>query len=213
MEFSLPQRVYTLSTRDARWRRPPPPTPAQPGGIPESTCGPQGLIADCCRPSPGASIDCEQHPLVCQPDATCALDFTYDAAATLDLAREVPALGDLGGRVVSAIELESVEAELDNGLNVSMPTIDLYVGPAALTSAGGPGARRFATIPARPPGYVGNDRIAVDGAGRQAFSAVARDIRTPFNVVAAWRFVVRPGTAAPEGQVRLVLGGRARVRF
>lgn len=211
--FDVPERAYALSTTDARWRNPPPPSEMNPQGIPVATCGPGGLAVDCCNAVAGVTIDCQRHPLACQTDGTCALDFVYESVSTVNLAREVGALEALDGRVLAEVTIEALEAEVASSFNVSVPQLDLFVAPAAVTTTQTGQARLLGVIPMKPPGFNGRTAVTIDAAGQQAFSALARDVRTPFNLIASWRIVVRPGTPAPTGQVNVELTGRARARF
>jgi hypothetical protein len=195
INFKLPEQSYTVSTMDPRWHNLPPGTM-----IPPFPCGSGG--ASCCM----SPIDCTQVPLVCEAEQ-CALKFTFDDVRKVDLATQAPELGAYKGKVFTDILLKELSLQIDNTLNVSTPPVDLYVAPANVTSATGPGARKLATIASQPPGVKTTITVPLDPTAQQAFSAFARDVQTPFNVILSTGVDIKSGEPIPAGQVTFTLGG------
>jgi hypothetical protein len=194
INFKLPAQTYTVSTMDPRWHNLPAGTV-----IPPFPCGSGG--ANCCA----SPIDCTQVPLVCEADQ-CALKFTFEDAQKIDLAGQAE-LGAYKGKVFTDILLKELNLEINNGLNVSTPPVDLYVAPANVTSATGAGAQKLATIGSQPPGMKTTITVPLDPAAQQAFSAHARDFQTPFNVILSTGVDVKSGDPIPSGQVTFTVGG------
>src|SRR5688500_14155509 len=108
IEFQLPNRAYSLSSNDQRWKAPPQ------GGVPEVSCGPGGVEMDCCMPpAPAPAIDCTRIPMSCD-EGKCALKFNYEVATTVNLAKEVPVLADVGGSILSDILLKEIDLAVAN---------------------------------------------------------------------------------------------------
>jgi hypothetical protein len=195
ISFKLPAQMYTVSTSDSRWHNLPAGTM-----IPPFPCG-GGTTVTCCE----APIDCKQVPLVCENEQ-CALKFTFEDAQKIDLA-SVGELGAYKGKVFSDVLLKELNLGVDSMLNVSTPPIDLYVAPANVTTASGPGAEKIATIPPQPAGMKGNITVPLAPAAQQAFSNHARDFQTPFNVILSAGIDIKSGEPIPMGKVVFTITG------
>lgn len=201
IKFDLPKQMYSLSTMDPRWKNPPE------GGIPEVPCGPGGLIMDCCMPpAPAGPIECTRYPLVCE-QMRCALKFRFDQIQTIELSKQVPAL-QTGGQIFSKVTLTQLDLGITNNLNVGTPPVNLYVGPADAMNAEHPGAKRIATISAKPAGWKGQELLPVEPDAQAAFSGYARDVQTPFNLIISTVVTVPSGSQTPRGNLDVVVGGK-----
>jgi hypothetical protein len=198
--FMLPQQHLTVSTTSANWRSPPP------GGLPPVPCGAGQPLADCCM-APG--VNCTQSPLVCEAEK-CALKFTYEQVQPVNLSKE---LGQYNGMIISQVLLKEIELDIDNQLNVSTPPVDLFVGKSNVTTASDPGAQRLATIPSRAAGFKGKVVVPLDAAAQQAFSNLARDFQSPFNLIMSTGVLVKSGEPAPMGKVDYLVTGLVEVRL
>lgn len=203
--FQLPKRSYTMSTDDPRWKQPPP------QGVPDLTCGPGGLVADCCRPpAPAGPIDCGVYPLAClEGEQVCALKFAYEQVQMIDLG-QVPALKQFQGRVLSEMALTRIEVAVDNQLNLAVPPMDLFIGAAELTSSDG--AHYLATIPTTAPGQHTHE-VELTPEAQQVFSEFARDFQTPFNFIVSATMVVRGNTPTPQGMLKITVGGQVSAKL
>lgn len=206
INFNLPKKSYSISTDDPRWKQPPP------GGVPAVPCGAGGVIMNCCMPAPGVSIDCTRSPLECS-DGTCALKFTFEQVAKIDLVKEVPALANVQGKILSDILLKTLEIDIGNGLNVMLPSVDLYIAPADVTSVAGGRAHKLAQIPSKAPGFQGHESVPLDGDAQARFSSFAKDFQTPFNFIVAAEVLVKSGTPTPQGKLDVSISGQVEARF
>jgi hypothetical protein len=208
INFQLPERKYSVSTDDPRWR--PPPI----DGVPAITCGDGGIVMDCCAPpAPLPAIDCTRSPLSCQA-GTCALSFTYDQVQVIDLAREVPSLANSKGQVFSQVLLKTIDIGIDsNTMNVTLPPVNIYLAPASVMTASNPMAKKVATVSMKTPGFTGMESIPLDDAAQQLFSGYARDFQTPFNIIISTDVVLKAGSVIPKGQLDFRVGGKVEAKF
>jgi len=206
VSFRLPQRSYSVSTMDPRWKHPPA------GGIPQVPCGPGGVTPDCCSfPMGGMSVDCARSPMVCDA-GSCALKFRYEQDSRVDLGGEVPALKSVGSSILSEVKLKEIELEIANSLNVALPPVDLFVAPENVTSPAMGGAHKIATIEGLTPGFRGQQKIQLTPEAQRAFSSFATDFKTPFNLLMATEMLYKGGPT-PMGQVDLQMSGTVEAKF
>ena len=200
--FMLPAQTFTVTTDGPNWRSPPA------SGIPPLPCGQGQPIPDCCK-APG--IDCTRTPLSCEAER-CALKFTYDQVAGVTLSN-VDALKQNSGMIFSDLLLKQIDLTVDNQMNVTTPPVDLYVAPSSTTSASGPGAIKFATIPRQTAGFKGNISVPVDSSGQTAFSSFARNVQTPFNIIMSTGFLIKSGEPVPAGDVVFQVSGVVQAKL
>ncbi len=168
---------------------------------------------DCCAPpAPAPAIDCRQYPLSCDAGA-CALKFTYEHSAAIDLGKEVPALAGAAAKVLSDILLKELDLTVASSFNVALPPVSLFVAPANVTSGANPGARKIATLRMFPAGYRGQERVPLDAQAQQAFSDFAKNFQTPFNMIFSTTVTVKGGTPAPQGQLDVTVSGKVEARI
>jgi hypothetical protein len=208
INFQLPDRKYSVSTDDPNWH--PPPI----DGVPAISCGPGGIVMDCCvPPAPLPAIDCTRSPLACEA-GTCALKFVYDQVQAIDLAKEVPSLANSKGTIFSQVLLKTIDVGIDtNTMNVTLPPVNIYLAPAAVRTSGDPAAKRIGMISMKSPGYTGTETITLDDAAQQLFSMYARDFQTPFNIIIATEVVMRAGSPIPKGRLDFRVGGKVEAKF
>jgi hypothetical protein len=200
--FTLPRQTYTVSTSNPNWRSPPA------GGLPAFPCGSGQLIADCCAPP----VDCTRSPLVCEAER-CALKFTYEQVQAVNLARDVPELGQYNGMIFTQVLLKQLELEVNNQLNITTPPVQLFVAPANVTSPSAAGAHKLATIPMQAPRSQGKVIVPLDAAAQQVFSNFARDFQTPFNIILTTTILVKSGDPVPSGQVDFAVSGQVEAKL
>jgi hypothetical protein len=208
LNFQLPEQQYSVNTDDPSW-------PALPGdGVPTVSCGPGGIVMDCCvPPAPLPPVDCVRSPLTCEA-GNCALRFTYSQLQVVDLAKEVPSLASSKGQIFSEVLLKTIEVTIDtNTMNVTLPPVNIYLAPASATAASSPGAKRIATLSMKTPGVTGHETVALDDAAQQLFSTYARDVQTPFNIIISTEMVLRGGSVVPRGKLDFRVGGKVEAKF
>jgi hypothetical protein len=208
VSFKLPRMTYAISTDDPRWKSPP---AAFSQKIECTNAG------DCCMPlPPGAppelAIDCAAYSLSCDGGA-CATSFPLELPITIELAKQ-PALMGMGSKVVSDITLQSLEYTVTNNLGVAMPAVALSVAPMRVTSAAGnPEAKLLATLPPTTAGAMAGDTILLDPEAKKAFQSFAKDLLTPFNVIASTNIALTSGSPLPKGKVDVVVSGTVTASF
>ena len=209
VSFKLPRMTYAISTDDPRWKSPP---------MAFSQKIECSAPADCCMaPPPGTPpelvIDCAAYSLSCDAGA-CATSFAFELPITIDLAKQVPALAAMAGMVVSDITLQSLEYTVTNNIGVALPAVALSVAPMRVTAAAGNAeAKMLATLPPTTPGAMVMDTIPLEPAAKKAFQGLAKDIRTPFNVIASTNVALTSGSPPPRGKVDVVVSGTATASF
>ncbi len=203
--FDLPEKSYNVDTSDPKWDGPPE------GGLPAVPCGPGG-IASCCEPPAPLVVDCQMYPLICESGA-CAYQFTYEVESLIDLKKEVPQLSSGAGDALSEILLKNIKVTLNNGLNRSLPPVEVFVAPQDATSASDSRARKLATMPGKAAGYQGTEVLPVDAAGQAAFSQFATNYQVPFKIIARTKLSVRSGDPAPSGRATARIGGQVEAQI
>ena len=207
--FALPARMFAITTEDPRWKAPPA-TFSQ-----RIDCT---TAADCCTLPPGSPPevpppDCSQIPLVCD-GGQCATTFSFEIPQTIDLAKQVPSLGSMGGKVVSEITLQSLTYTIKNQLGIALPPVAVHVAPAQVASAmGSPDAKPLATLPTTPAGATAMDTISLTPDAKQAFGRFAKDFRTPFNFIGSTTMTLRSGSPPPMGRVDVTVTGTVTASF
>jgi hypothetical protein len=207
--FKLPMQTYAFSTDDPRWKSPP---AAFSQKIDCTTA------ADCCVTAPAgappeASFDCSAYSLGCDA-GQCAISFPFELLQPIDLARQVPALAGMNGKVVSSITLQSLDYMVINEIGVGLPAVGLSVAPARATSAtGNPDAHTLATLPPTAAGATVGDTILLTTEAKQAFRGFARDFQTPFNFIASTTMSLRSGSPPPKGKVTVKVTGTVTAAF
>jgi len=176
--------------------------------------GPQALSTDCCAPpDPLPPVDCEKHPLICDPwDNLCKLAFDVESWVDVNLSTEVAAIAEIDGWMFSRVSLlgaaTSVEG-LSPLLEDSIRGVELYIGPKGLPSASSPDARLLAVVHlSKEPTPLVFSQEAQD-----VFSSFARAYRTPFTILLSAHIVLPSDPDAPLGSATVTLASKARAYF
>ncbi len=104
-----------------------------------------------------------------------------------------------------------------NTLNFASPPVDVYVGSQSAQKETDAGVTHLGTVPSLPAGGRTACRMGapgtqdarcdlpLDDAGVQALGALAKDYRTPFNVLVVSHLTVHAGDPVPSGKLDLFL--------
>lgn len=105
-----------------------------------------------------------------------------------------------------------------NTLNFPTPPMDVWVGSQSVQKTTDPGAAKLGMVPSLPTGQITNCRpgghagqmdaycdMAIDAAGQTALAMLAKDFRTPFNVLVVSHVTVKGGDPIPSGKLDLFL--------
>jgi hypothetical protein len=207
--FKLPELEYAISTTDPSWRSPP---------MAFSQKIDCTSASDCCLPPPPGSppelaIDCAAHAIGCDA-GQCATSFPLELPLPVELAKKVPELMGMTGKVISEITLHSLEYKVINQIGVALPAVALSVAPSRVTSASGnPEAKLLVTLPPTGAGATVMDTIPLEPDARQAFQSFARDFQTPFNIIASTNIPLRSGAPPPKGEFKVLVSGTITATF
>jgi hypothetical protein len=161
---------------------------------------------------PELAIDCAAYSLSCDAGA-CATSFPLELPITIDLGKQ-PALMGMGSKVVSDITLQSLEYTITNNIGVALPAVALSVAPMRVTSAAGNvEAKMLATLPPTDAGAMVGDTILLEPEAKKAFQSFAKDLLTPFNVIASTKVALTSGSPLPKGKVDVVVSGTVTAWF
>jgi hypothetical protein len=196
--FDLPTKTYSFDASSF-------PVPA--GITSEIPCGPG--ILDCCAPPPGLPMpDCNVTPLTCEQNENgmdvCTGTLPVTQKQMLNFGQEVPQLQSFTG--ILKIKIKRISYLVTtNTLNVDLPDVDLYLGPANAMKPGDPGVVKFGTMPAIQAGTTpGGDVMLVDGA-EGVLQGFTGDITQPISFIASTTLRV---TRTPTGRIDLMVSGK-----
>ncbi len=198
--FDLPPQSFSFDTGSSTWKAPP-------ATFPSVTCGPGKTVADCCQ----APADCTATPLACE-GGVCVLEFPINASQTIDLKMQVPSLSSLSGQTLATISISQVTYTIDSKMNVDLPPVDVFIGPASAMSSTDPGTQKFGSIPSSPANMKTTGNMTLDQNGGAVFSQYASAFSTPFNFIAHATMIVAPGTPVPSGQVNVTVTGKVSAK-
>jgi hypothetical protein len=203
LTFQLPSRSFSVSTGDSQWRS----APQGFSSSPINCASPD----DCCLRPDGLAISCTQYPFTCVTGA-CAIEFPVEVVTRVELA-SAKELEQARGQVPAELTLALIDYKVDSGLNVALPELTLYVAPADVASGSDMRAYRLGVVPTTNAGLHASGIIALTQEARQAFAMLARDIRTPFNLIASTKIRIVSGGVTPTGQVDLTVTGKITAKF
>jgi len=203
LTFDLPAQSFSFDTSNSMmWKAPP-------ASFPSITCGPGGMVADCCQ----APADCNATPLACV-GAVCVLDFPIDASQTINLKMQVPSLSSLSGQTLATISISQVTYTIASTMNVALPEVDVFIAPSDVTKVSGtdPNVKKFGTIPTTPANMTTTGNMTLDPNGGAVFSQYASAFSTPFNFIAHATMIVKPGDPIPSGAVTATVTGKVSAK-
>lgn len=204
--FDLPEQKLTLSSDDPQWVAP------ADGTVPDVTCGVGRAVADCCTPGPGVVVDCQTYPLTCD-NGQCSYPIEKQWVQPVMLGTGADAGASVLSSTLSSVYVRSLTYRVNNQLDTAMPPVDLYLGPSDAVAITHPSARKLVTLPAAPANHVSSFTIVLSAAEQQVFSSFARNLKTPFNLIAHTAVVVTGKTPAPHGRAELSLAGQVQAKF
>jgi hypothetical protein len=156
-----------------------------PPGFWRLRCDPTAAVDVCCQ-----FVDCATVPLVCR-DSACVNDFHFEAYGTIDMSMQAPAFSRVRAGRVADLYLSRIRYDVNNGLNIDLPALDLFLAPVSVTSADHPEAQRFGIMPAIKARTMAPDRdVDILPHSRQVFSRYAREWGA-FNLIVIAPVVIR----------------------
>ena len=206
VRFKLPPRTYVLRTDDPNWKTPPAIFTQR------ISCTSKEM---CCPPPgtpPGITIpECAQVSIVCETGA-CGIEFPLEVHNTIDLAKEAPAVAN-AGKMIKELTLESLEYKINNKVGVDFPAVKLFVAPMTTTTATGAGVASIGETPRAPAGMVTTATREIPAEAQMAFSNYAKDLMTPFNIIASTKVSALSGSMLANGSVEIEVTGTVFAKF
>jgi hypothetical protein len=199
LSFDLPAETYSFDTSDPAWKSPP-------SNFPQVTCGAGGQVADCCNPpAPAPAVDCTATPLVCA-SGVCALSFIVTRSQSVNLQAEVPVLAS--HQSLANVTISKIHYAEASTLTVPLPSVDIFVAPASVTSADDPSAKKLGTIPGAPAMATIAGDVPLDPDGQAALAGFAQNPGTPFNFITRTTVIVPSGSPTPQGKADITITGQ-----
>lgn len=203
---ALPSETYTFDTKSSGYKGPP-------GTIPAVACGDGQLVADCCNPAPGITVDCVGTPLSCESNV-CTYHTTYDIVSKVNLAKDAPEYSNFSGKSLVDLTLKDLTYTATNMLNVPSPEITLWLAPDGVTHrTEDAGAVLFGTVPSIAAGSNNvTGKVTPSAGAATAFGMYAQNPSTPFNFIAEVPITVKGGDPIPSGTITVTVSGEVQVQ-
>jgi hypothetical protein len=210
-QIQLPVQMYQVDTSDHENVR-------LPASIPTVPCSSNDV---CC---PGGCQG-DGYTLACGPAGTCQATITAVLVSSVDLSTN-PSLAK--AMSLADVTLKSIQYGVCmNTLSVSIPSIELWLAPAAVTKPDATmGAVKIGTIPMVAPGTdpgcppdtanIDTTKLALvqlEPTAQQTFKTFASNPKQKFNAIAVGTFVERAGDPTPTGALTVYVSGIAEVSF
>ena len=185
----------TIHIPDTTGTLPSVPCAASTGAV---TCQSSAVSRSCTSP-----FSCEAQ---CNAESgQCELEATYRDIQEIDLRDQVSS--KLEKFVLDRVSVTSLQYSIrENSLNIDIPRIDIYVGPATMRTEEDEGAVKLFTIP-RVPAGESIESVSVDSfpEGKTAFEVFARDYETPFSMLVTIQYMTEAGETMPKGSAKIAV--------
>ena len=174
-------------------------------------------------------IDCTSQPGVCPTgiatacgnEALCfgSCDGTYCRATvlvalfqTVNLYDERPELKTIDEQPLVSVTVERVAYDvIENTLNVDLPELTVYVGPASAMTPGDPLARPIGTVPPILAGTLPTDaEVNMTPEGREDLREYMKDYMSEFNIIVGAEVEMEADDPMPSGRLTAAVYGNAR---
>jgi hypothetical protein len=175
------------------------------------------------------TVDCSQNMMACTtimnlPAGAVASCEAGKCIATIDVhlfqtinlsqQKTLPS-SVLNSSLIQHVDVGAVKYWTSAGhtLNVATPAVSLYVGPQTAQKPGDAGSALLGTIPPIAPtaqratcnAQTASCDVQLTDAGRNVLGTLAKEVRTPFNVIVQAKIVVRGGEPIPANKLDIFL--------
>jgi hypothetical protein len=182
------------------------------GTVPSIPCAMGGDAACSVVPAPmGATASCDTAIQYCQLTEDVHLSQQVNLSQEQGFPSSVA-----NSSVINRVEVSAVHYWTPtNTLTIDTPPFDIYVGPQSAMNATDPGVKLLGTVPPLPAGSRTRCGSGTPGTadskcdvpltddGKAELATLARDYRTPFNVLVVAHVTVASGQPFPAGQLDL----------
>jgi hypothetical protein len=196
----------------------------QTGMFPETDCTAAPTLCSAMTGAPaGATLTCDANPTTAGKKH-CVLHDDITIHQTINLSQQASFPSAVSSSpIINLVSIDQVKywTGAVQMLNVATPPLDIYIGSQAAMSPADPGVQRLGTIgsipagtaPSGPPDCSGKPAtnsdtacsLALTDAGKSLFSTLAKDFKTPFNIIVVGHLSVAGGSAFPSGKLDLLL--------
>jgi hypothetical protein len=197
----------------------------QTGMLPETDCTAAPTLCMTITGGPaGATITCDPNPAAPGKNH-CVLHQDITVHQTINLSQQTSFPSAVSSSpVVNLVQIDQIKywtgpAQM---LSVATPPLDIYIGSQTATGPNDPGVAQLGTIasipagmaPSGPPDCSGKTpatnsdtacSLALTEAGKSLFATLAKDFKTPFNIIVVGHLSVAGGSAFPSGKLDLFL--------
>ena len=172
------------------------------GNVPTVPCNGNAALCAAVPAPAGTMAEC---------DATsrdCALSADLTPYQTVNLSQQSSFPSQVANSsVISDVTINNVFYwTQSNTLSFATPPIDIYVAPSSVTSTSDPSATLLGTMPSMPAGQLtAKTTLPLTDAGKSALGTLAKNYKTPFNVLAHIHVTVTAGQPVPSGKIDMFL--------
>jgi hypothetical protein len=153
----------------------------------------------------------------------CVVHYDLSVHVTVDLSKQADFPSAVtSSPVINQVTVDEVRYWAGAGqmVNVATPPIDIYVANQSATSVTDPSASKLGTIASIPAGMPPSTApdckgpatsastscdLQLGDAGKSTFATLAKDYKTPFNVLLVGHLTLAGGVAFPKGKIDLFL--------
>jgi hypothetical protein len=153
----------------------------------------------------------------------CVIHYDLAVHLTVDLSKQADFPSAVtNSPVINQVTIDEVRywAGAGHMVNIATPPIDIYVANQNATSVTDPSAAKLGTIASIPAGMPPSTApdckgpatssstfcdLQLGDAGKSAFATLAKNYKTPFNVLLVGHLTLAGGVAFPQGKVDLFL--------
>lgn len=184
--------------------------------VPDLSCDPSAS-SDVCATVPAPNVDSPVQ-LVCDAATSkCVARAEVSLASMVDLSMQ-PLPADVVQYSVEGVSIKKVAYWLQDHVDVAVPSIDLYVAPAAATRWDDPEATLLGSMAALPPNAAAcadsvdsagdaaaGDAVVCDlklqDSGKTALASYVKSYNTPFQLIAHTVVTAKAGETWPSGSI------------
>ena len=138
----------------------------------------------------------------CGGNGTCALHTQLSGTIPVDLSSQIQS--QTQSKAIDKVNLDRINLNtVTNTLNMDLPQVSLYVGPASAASPTDPGVVLFATLPPIKSKEIKNVAIPVTDAGKAALSSFIKNYKSPFRILQQAPLTFSGGVALPQNALEI----------
>lgn len=190
------------------------------GMLPDVDCTANANLCSAIMNQPmGATTSCDDNPAK-KGSKHCSVRYDVRYVQLVDLSKQAtfpPQVASSGA--LSLVQVDRVGYwTTENSLNFATPPLDIYVGSAAAMTEAAAGVQKLGTIAPIPAGANPSAlpdctkpatsaatacNLQMTPAGQMLLATLAKDLKSPFNVIIVGHLTINAGDAIPSGAIDL----------